>query len=133
MNQRARRRDQEKEKFWRKKIAEWKRSGSPIAEFCRTHDLKQTGFYWWRRELRRREEVRKENERGKAKGSFSLPTFTPVRVVHSKSSVKGGQQETDLGAGVEIILAGRRLVRVYRGFDPDVLLQVIETLESAAC
>ena len=53
---RAKRRDVEKEKYWRGVIREGARSGLSIREFCRQKRIKESQFYAWRRELKYRDE-----------------------------------------------------------------------------
>jgi hypothetical protein len=48
-------RDAEKEKFWRKAIMEASGGGQSAREFCRERGLKDSLFYAWRRELKRRD------------------------------------------------------------------------------
>jgi transposase-like protein len=48
-------RSRKKEAGWRKHIKAQAGSGLPIAAYCRQHDLRAHGFYWWRRELTRRD------------------------------------------------------------------------------
>ena len=48
------RRDASKEKFWRQAIEEARSGGHSVREFCRRGGLKETLFYWWRRELKGR-------------------------------------------------------------------------------
>jgi transposase-like protein len=44
-------RDEQKEKYWREKIAEWMASGLSIRAFCRKHHLPESSFNAWRREI----------------------------------------------------------------------------------
>lgn len=44
-------RDKDKEKFWREKIAGWKASGLSIRAFCHKHQLPESSFNAWRREV----------------------------------------------------------------------------------
>ena len=48
-------RDAGKEKVWREAIAEARRSGQSVREFCRQRGLKENLFYSWRRELKTRD------------------------------------------------------------------------------
>ena len=64
-------------------------------------------FYWWRRELARRDQPR--------------PAFLPVHVL--------AETTEPATAGIEIILANGRSVRVGAGFDPRTLVRVVELLE----
>lgn len=52
-------RDPDKERFWRRTLAEYSVSGLSISEFCRQRDLSAASFGAWKRELqiRDREDV----------------------------------------------------------------------------
>ena len=45
-------RDAEKEKFWRKKMAEYKRSGLTVREFCARDGLREVQYYYWQKALK---------------------------------------------------------------------------------
>jgi len=51
---RLRRTDPEKERFWRDLVHGQQRSGQSVREYCRQAGVKESSFYWWRRELARR-------------------------------------------------------------------------------
>lgn len=44
-------RDEEKEKYWRGKIAEWEKSGLSLRGYCRRNQVPESSFNAWRREL----------------------------------------------------------------------------------
>jgi transposase-like protein len=48
-------RDGRKDKFWRRMIRRQELSGSTVREFCRTHQLREPSFYYWKRTLAQRE------------------------------------------------------------------------------
>jgi hypothetical protein len=89
-------------------LARWKRSGLSVRTFCRAEGLNQGTFYWWRRELNRRDQPK--------------PTFLPVRVLAEKAG--------SAAAGVEVVLGNGRCVRVGVGFDPDTFVRIVELLEA---
>jgi transposase len=98
-----------REPYWRLIVARWKSSGLSARAFCRAEGVNEPKFYWWRRELIRRDQ------------SKPNPAFLPVRVVADKPEPRTGS--------VEVILANGRCVRVGVGFDPHTLVQVVELLE----
>jgi len=53
-------RDPEKEKYWRRQIAQWQESGLSVRAFCKELGVVETSFYAWRRELIIR--AREDNE-----------------------------------------------------------------------
>lgn len=88
-------------------LARWKRSGLSVRTFCRAEGLNQGTFYWWRRELKRRDQPK--------------PAFLPVRILPERVESSSG--------GIEVVLANGRSVRVRAGFDPQTLVRVVELLE----
>ncbi len=56
---RLRRSDPEKERYWRELVGGQQLSGQSVREYCRDAGVKESAFYWWRRELARRSETRK--------------------------------------------------------------------------
>ncbi len=73
-------RDSDKELYWRKTIADWKKSGLSIRAFCQKHDIVETSFYAWRREITIR-------DRETGKNTSSVDTDIPERVKDSKGRV----------------------------------------------
>ncbi len=106
-------RDLKKERYWRRIVRGQAASGLSVRAWCRKHGEKDAAFYWWRRELARRD------------GESSEPTFVPVRVT--------GDMATDTGGGIEILLAGGRRVRVRGRVDRQMLSDVLTVLEGRAC
>ncbi len=117
-------RDKEKERFWRGVIAEAARSGMSIREFCRKRKLKEGRFYWWQRVLKERREERMMRRRGKnhARDGGSQASFALV-------SDEGGS----LDAGIELVLADDRRIRIARGVDEETLRTVLAAMEREGC
>src|SRR3954453_11105422 len=95
-----------REPYWRLVVARWKRSGLTVGEFCRSESLNQATFYWWRRELRRRDQPQ--------------PAFLPVRVLADQPQTAGS---------IEVVLANGRCLRIGAGFDRRTLVEVVKLLE----
>ncbi len=72
-------RDKSKEAFWRKTMAAYRRSGLQIRQFCRREKLRETAFYFWRRELARRNAESRPAAKVPARRRKLL--FVPVRVM----------------------------------------------------
>lgn len=102
-----------REAHWRTVVARWRRSGRSVREFCRAEGIGEHSFYVWRRKLGQVEP--------------QAPVFLPVHVVADEA-----QHPT---AGIEVVLANGRCLRVAPGFDPQTLIQVVALLEAggAAC
>jgi len=57
---RLRRTDDEKERYWREVVRGQGGSGQSVREYCRQVGVKESAFYWWRRELARRQSAVRE-------------------------------------------------------------------------
>ena len=66
-------RDPVREQHWRERVTAWAASGLSVRAFCQQHQLTETTFQYWRRELRVRDEA--------ASSSPARPTFVPVTVL----------------------------------------------------
>ncbi len=51
-------RDDGKEQYWRQVLARWRSSGLSVRAYCELHRIPQPSFYWWRREIPRRDNAR---------------------------------------------------------------------------
>ena len=117
----GRQRDVKKERYWAKVIGEAARSGQSIRAFCRENRIKESQFYWWQRKLRELGEEPKtcedtdRNRDGVA--SFALVSEEP------------GQLE----AGIELVFADGRRLRIGRGVDEETLRTVPAAVESHGC
>jgi transposase len=117
------RRDTDKQRFWRARVVQWRRSGLSVREFCRREGLSEPLFYSWRRELAQRE--MSESLAAGVKGPAKTTHFVPVRIVAPRSV---GQT-----TAIEIVLSRGRRVRVRPGFDRDTLQAVLDLLEQRPC
>ena len=114
-------RDVEKERYWAKVMREAARSGKSIREFCRQRKLKESQFYWWQRKLRERRADQALRRSGGGKGSGQAGTFALV-----------SDEPGDLNAGIELVLADGRRVRISRGVDEETLRTVLAAVGSEA-
>ena len=108
-------RDHKKEAAWRRHISGQAGSGLTIGVYCRKHGLQASGFYWWRRELARRD----------AEQPSPPATFVPVTVA-ARTPASTGEGR------IEIILPGDRRVRVVGPVDRQRLADVLAVLEDQA-
>ncbi|HUO10636.1 MAG TPA: hypothetical protein VM008_20210 [Phycisphaerae bacterium] len=103
-------RDGKKESTWRRHIKAQAQGGGSVAAYCRGHGLREHGFYWWRRELIRRD-------------ASVRAAFVPVHVRVERPVVT---------EGVEIVLpagGGDRRVRVIGAVDRRMLADVLWAME----
>lgn len=102
-------RDEGKERYWRRVLRQWQASQpTTVRAFCVAQGISQPLFYWWRREIQRRDRER--------------PQFLPVHVVGETPVL-----ECD-GSAIEVVLGGGRCVRVRPGFDRTTLVRLLDVL-----
>ena len=121
-------RDRAKERYWRRQVAAWRRSGQSVRAYCAAEGLSEPSFYAWRRVLVERDRrggtkaIRGGSaDNGAVRDSGSL--FVPVRLV----------EESPPAAAVEVVLSGGRVVRVAAGFAAQTLREVVAALEDLPC
>jgi len=71
------RRDLEKENFWRWIFQEQKASQLNIRQFCKEHDLPESAFYHWRREIRKRDTTESDSVESDTRESGSMGSESP--------------------------------------------------------
>ena len=136
-------RDKSKERFWRRAVRQWRRSGQSIRAFCRERGLSEPSFHGWRRTLAERDQAatkarqatRLASKRKKQEQNGSVGrTFVPVQVVASAASALA-TTATALAAtgGIEIVVGAGRVLRVARGFDAATLQRLLAVLEDRPC
>ena len=104
---------------WRKLIAEAARSGTSIREFCRQRRVTEPQFYVWRARLNGKVHGA---ARRRAIAAGKTATFALV------SDAPG-----ELDAGIELVLADGRRVRIRRGVDEATLRTVLAAMGSEPC
>ena len=115
----GRRMDEGKREQWRKLITEAARSGTSVREFCRRRRITEPQFYAWRAKLNGKVHgaARRRALRAGQAGTFALVSDTPGA----------------LDAGIELVLADGRRVRIGRGVDEATLRTVLGAVGSPAC
>jgi len=102
----------------REVLSAWERSGEPASVFARRHGLSPHRLLRW-----------KNRQHGSARRS--RPAFHPVEVVEAEDSTRSvGSWESGT---LELIVDGSRRIVVRRGFDPEVLRELLRVLESRPC
>jgi hypothetical protein len=122
---------------WRKLLEDQRVSGLPISVFCRERGVPASSLFAWRRRL-------------KLPGGGGAQTFKPVELVGAPKRPRpapapgpapadgDGDADVDVDAGgdaIELCLAAgpagrRRRLVVRRGFDRQLLADLVQTLES---
>jgi transposase len=105
-----------REQHWREVVAQWRQSGLAVHRFCLERGLAETTFYRWRGELERRDGLKVDRREG------SKVQFLPVRVTRREVPSRAD-------AGIEVVLANGRCLRVRPGFDRTTLVEVVQLLD----
>jgi len=121
MEREGKKRDVEKERYWRRVIGEAARSGVSIRRFCQQRKLRKSQFYWWQRRLKERQEAR---ALGSRRGNN--PASVAGQATFALVSEDGGELGS---AGIELLLRDGRRLRIDKGVDEETLRTVMGVLE----
>jgi len=124
-------RDAGREARWRRVVQGQRRSGLTIREFCRKSNLPETAFYFWRRELARREGEQEQSHEKPRRAKVAA--FLPVRLAVSDAERVTDEAPTRAAAPIEIVLSGGRRVHVTAPVDRQALADVLAVLEGQPC
>ena len=115
----GRRADEGKREQWRKLVAEAVRSGTSIREFCRQRRVTEAQFYAWRARLNGKTHgaARQRALRAGQEATFALVSDAPG----------------ELDAGIELVLADGRRLRIRRGVDESTLRTVLSAVGPGSC
>jgi transposase-like protein len=113
--------DPQRRRYWQDVVRRWREGGQSVRAFCRAEGLRESAFYFWRRELVRRG----DRARRQPQATSSSPAFLPVKLV--------GDNPAAAVQGIEIVLPRGRVVRVRAGFDRQALAEVLAVLEARPC
>lgn len=119
---RGRRADETTQAQWRQRIAEAARSGRSTRAFCREQGVTEGQFYAWRRRLNRQAQGTAP-QRSRAAAEMTGATFA---LVHAATPPPEP-------AGVELVWADGRRLRIGPGVDAATLRTVLAVLEPARC
>jgi hypothetical protein len=120
-------RDRGKERFWRRLLGQWRRSGLSVRDFCGAQEVSEPSFYGWRRTLALRDQQAAEKQQGQKetnaptvggheRSTDGPPLFVPVTVATA-------------GAMLEVVLERGVIIRVPVGCDEKTLRQLLAVLE----
>ena len=134
MKKRIRRCDPARRQQWQMAIQQWQSSGQSVRAFCRQEGLKESAFFFWRRELALQDRAdtalhpstscqRKTSSPVEPTGAAAC--FLPVQVVAGRDPRRAGD--------IEIVLGSGRAVRVPPQFDKQTLADVLAVLEAPSC
>lgn len=120
------------EAYWRRVIQRQAASGGTIRDFCRRNRLREPTFYFWRRELLRRDAAsqRCRDDERPAAGE----TFVAVSVRPEPVETAARENAAGIEAGrIDIILPAGHLIRVTHPVDRQALADVLAVLEARPC
>lgn len=95
---------------WRKLVEQQRESGLPVSAYCRERGISAASMFAWRRRLQ------------SASGLPVAETFKAVEVL--------SEEQPD--SSIELCLRGGRHLIVRRGFDRQLLINLVQAMESLA-
>jgi hypothetical protein len=101
-------------------LAAWQRSGESATAFARRQGLVPSRLLRW--------EARLSGKRGEGQ-----PHFHPVEVVPTRSTAHPAEVEPAFEGQLELIVGSSRRIVVRRGFDPELLWDLVRVLEAGPC
>lgn len=137
-------RDDKKEAFWRKHVAEWKASGLSKRGYAIAHNLPESSFNAWRREieLRDREKIPTANASALLSADPVEPKsgFVPLRIVPDANVSSNSADENCMTSGgdetsgtIELMIPGGSVIRVTHESDLALIRRLLNVLEAKQC
>jgi len=130
-------RDPKRERFWRALLSRRQRSGLSARGFCRRERLSEASYYYWRREVARRD--REQCPPPRRKRAFRSALHATTRNPRAASqplfrelTIPGGPSPS-VDTGLEIVLPDGCRVRVTSQVDRHLLADVLAALEARRC
>jgi transposase len=115
-------RDLNREQIWRRHLDQQRSSGLTVRAYCQEHALRETSFFFWKKEIAKRDSESRAIP--SATTAPSAPAFVPVAVIDSPAD----RNETT----IDVRLAGGHRVRVRSGCDRGLLADVLTLLARPA-
>lgn len=135
---RRRERDAAKERTWRRLIDRQRRGRLSVREFCAAEALAESAFYFWRRELAKRDAespiqaAPRKHERATLVGrKLRRAEFLPA--VLQSSGIENLSPGVPLRAEVEIQFPDATTMRVANGASADTLRLVLAAVRGESC
>ena len=128
---RTRRRDGEKERFWRQVVGGHAGSGLSVREYCTDRGVSEPSFFAWRRELAQRDAAVNKPAKTSRRASARATSQRPALPRFAQLQIAPG--EAVGGVCIEIVLPAGIRIRVPRGVCPDTLTSVLGVLERRPC
>lgn len=106
---------------WQAVLQEQRHSGMGVSAFCRLRSIPTSSFFGWRRKL---QEAQSRQEGG---ASFAEVTLAEKPAV---GKARGAGTAVPEDAALELRLPGDRALVVPRGFDRQLLIDLLSALEA---
>jgi len=100
----------DKKSLWQERMIAWEKSGLTQSEFCNQHQLTTASFGYWRTRLKKLSHVSDKNN--------SPISFFPVKVSPDKKS------------GLTLDINDHCSIKVHPGFNKNLLIDIIQTIQS---
>jgi len=115
-------RDPKKESFWRERLLLQTRSGLTVRAFCEREALTETAFYFWRREIRRRD----SRAIGRRTPALAFVEVHAAPMPPADASARPGLVEGE--SPLELVFPDRRRLLIRAGCDAALLARVLAVL-----
>lgn len=131
-------RDPKRERLWRAVLRKQARSGLTAKAFCRQERLSEASYYFWRRELARRDRepspLHQRRREPVGAASFRAAKRAPVTStpLFQELSILGGPSAA-ADRRLEIILPDGCRLRLPAEVDRGLLADVLQALEARRC
>jgi len=100
---------------WQSLFSEQEQSGQSVAAFCRTRELAESRYYYWKKRLQQ----------------AAMPQFVEVQV--AKPQLSQRPSRAALGSTIEVRLRNGRSLMVGPEFDARHLRALLAVVESESC
>lgn len=101
-----------KQEKWQSLVSEWQASGQSVAAFCRTQEVSESLFHYWKKRL----------------GGEATPQFVELGV--AKPQLRPKPFPAMLGSAIEVRLSNGRSLMVPPDFDASHLRALLTIVES---
>lgn len=101
-------------------LAAWHRSGESASVFARRQGLAPSRLLWWQ-------------GRVSAPQAKLRPVFHPVEVVTTRNMATPADPGRVASSSLELMVGDSRRIVIRRGFDPELLMELVRVLEGGSC
>ena len=102
------------QRFWRGTIRKWRKSGLSTRQFCKSQNLSESSFYFWRKKSANTKLADTSKRKGKATSGFievSIPDGNPFTL--------------------ELVLTSGNILKIGSSVDNNILKNVLSAMKEA--